>query len=127
MDFNDFDCMIVEEALNNYLSYLDESIPSLEGVSPENILLNVSSARSALKKVKKMRTRDCDMNANELKAIYLSVHMYLETVSSASIPKGERRSASEAKASCRKILSGLSAAFSASGYNINSFLGLPEN
>lgn len=81
LDFTPKDCLVLNDALENLLVYIQENAQSLSQVSSENILLNTSAIRSARKKLKQFsKNPKQQFSMQELKVMYWALHDLLADV-----------------------------------------------
>lgn len=125
MNFNSFNLSLMEESLDQYMAFIQEAIPSLQGISSNNaIMLNLHDISSAKKKLHALKSTPQTFNPNELKLMYGALSFNRNTLS-ASLHKmrrssPERMAIVEKERSCAAMLHELEAHFESAGFDIRN-------
>lgn len=114
MRFNEMDCMVLENALTDFLEQVQENAPHFTKTPGETVTSVIFSIASARKKLKAIREkRSLDFTSQELQAMYWSVSDTIEYVTAyldeAPLSDQDRNIAIETQKTCNRLLIELSA------------------
>ena len=112
--FNEMDCMVLENALTDFLEQVQENAPHFTKTPGETVTSVIFSIASARKKLKAIREkRSLDFTSQELQAMYWSVSDTIEYVTAyldeAPLSDQDRNIAIETQKTCNRLLIELSA------------------
>ena len=114
MRFNEMDCMVLENALTDFLEQVQENAQHFTKTPGETVTSVIFSIASARKKLKAIREkRSLDFTSQELQAMYWSVSDTIEYVTAyldeAPLSDQDRNIAIETQKTCNHLLIELSA------------------
>lgn len=81
MNLSHKDCLILESALSKLLTTLQQNVHSLPNTPAENVMLNISTVKSARKKIRLFsQNPQQQFSTQELKVMYGALRLLLENV-----------------------------------------------
>lgn len=123
MNLNSKDCLILESALEELLSFIQKNAQSLPTASAANIVKNTSAIKSVRKKLKQFsKNPQQHFSMQELKVMYWALHDFLETarefLADSPITDPDRETALDTQRTCSRLLRYFESLFAQDGIDI---------
>lgn len=109
MRFNEIDCMVLEDALVNFLEQIQENAPHFTKTPGETVTAAIFSIASAKKKLKAIREQQSlDFTSQEVQIMYWAVSDMRDHVTNyldeAPLSDSDRNIAIETQKTCNRLL-----------------------
>ena len=128
MNLNDMECTILDEALSQLLTVLQESAPQMDLTTRELMLANLNAVRSARQKLKHFSGGTQKFSLPELKVMYAALESLKEDtddyLAQSPLTDPNRNTALDTQRSCNQLLRNFIGLFAQEGIDIRKTMDI---